>query len=648
MRKLSLAVLAAVVLAAVTAASAPANTYCVAPKTGCGVTNDFGTISSALLIAAAAPGADTILLGAATYGEDGLRYDGADPVTLVGKGRDLTTIQRATPLASSTTLSGRGPLSLRSLRVRLLAANDVRPFDTQGTLFEDLRIDAEPGVTAPQGPRLSADGAVLRDAEIELPVGGQCLVLAAPERAFVRVEDVHVEGCSAAVRQSGGGSSLLARLLIESNYGIDAGGGILTLDDSLLLISGGGVGVGLSQGSSRHTEVLVRQSTIVGRGGGIGLTNFNHLAPSTSQLTAYDVIVRGFGTSVERDAGAGSTANMELDHVSYDRDTVTSTGTGSLVTTNAFDDPDPRFLDAAGGNYRLAADSPLVDLDEIPLFILAPYVEPLTDFDGTLRIVNGRRDLGAFERAFAPVATTGDASAVGLDSATVAGSLDTGGAIGTWKILYGPTAAYGSATASQPLPAALGPQAVSAALGALSAGTSYHYAVKLTTVMGTVTGADRTFATAVATTAPLPGRPGPSADPASLTRLKLAPAAFAAAGSGATVAAASSGRAPPVGSRLTFTLSADAAVSFTVKRLAGEVRVRGRCLPPRRGLRGRRCTRETQVGRAFSYAARAGRPALRFSGRVGGRRLAPGRYVLTAQPAGGAAQRVAFRILRPR
>src|ERR1044072_624813 len=86
MRKLSLALLAAAALTAATAASASANTYCVAPKTGCGVTNDFGTIASALGSAAASPGADTILLGAATYSEDDLRYDGASVATPLGAG----------------------------------------------------------------------------------------------------------------------------------------------------------------------------------------------------------------------------------------------------------------------------------------------------------------------------------------------------------------------------------------------------------------------------------------------------------------------------------------------------------------------------------------------------------------------------------
>jgi len=106
--------------------------------------------------------------------------------------------------------------------------------------------------------------------------------------------------------------------------------------------------------------------------------------------------------------------------------------------------------------------------------------------------------------------------------------------------------------------------------------------------------------------------------------------------------------APAVGARLGFALSADATVTLVVNRLVPGVRVRGRCLPPRRGRTGRRCTRELPVGRAIRLAARQGATSLRFSGRIGGRRLAPGRYVLIAQPAGGDAKRVRFRILRPR
>lgn len=653
MRQVLVVVLATAAFGVV-AAPAAADVYCVAPASGCDGAHSVGTVAAGLAAAAVNANADTVQLGAATYSEDDLRYDGAGVVTLVGAGRDQTTIQRATPLDNAYTLSGFGRLNLRSLRVRLIASSQPRAFSTQGKLFEDLRIDAAPGVTSPQGAYLNADEALLRDSEIELPLGGQCVFVSVPRNFRARVEDVHIDGCSSAVRNGGGGLTALVRLFIESAYGVDSGAGDVLLDDSLLLIGPGGTGASVALGTPAGASLVVRQTTIVGRGSGDGVVSFNHAYQSRAQVVVYDTIVRGFGQSVVRDGGAaGQFADIELDFVSYDRDTLVSTGPGNLVTTNAFDDPDPRFLDPAAGDYRLAADSPLVDQDAIPLF----FNEPETDYDGSLRIVNDRRDLGAFERAFAPAATTGSAAAIGLDTATIPGALDTGGALGTWRVLYGPTAAYGSATAPQALPAAIGPQTVGAVLSGLSAGTGYHYAVELTTVMGTATGADGTFTTTAVSPPPPPPTPGPNPGPGPgpsavpvLTGLRLVPATFVAPSRGPTLAVASAPRARvwSVGSQLRFTLSADATVAFTVKRKLPGVRSGRRCLAPRRGRVGRRCTRELQVGRAIQHAARAGATRLRFSGRVGGRALALGSYVLVAQPVGGAPQRVAFRIVQPR
>jgi hypothetical protein len=56
------------------------------------------------------------------------------------------------------------------------------------------------------------------------------------------------------------------------------------------------------------------------------------------------------------------------------------------------------------------------------------------------------------------------------------------------------------------------------------------------------------------------------------------------------------------------------------------------------------------AGRRIKGAAlangKAGRNTLRFSGRIGAKALRPGRYRLVLTPAGGAAVRAKFRILR--
>lgn len=111
------------------------------------------------------------------------------------------------------------------------------------------------------------------------------------------------------------------------------------------------------------------------------------------------------------------------------------------------------------------------------------------------------------------------------------------------------------------------------------------------------------------------GGAGPRPDPVpELRKLKLAPKRFAV------------GPRPEAGSRLGFRLSEPARVRFVVKL---------------RGAKG---------GRSFTRAGSRGRNAFGFSGRVRGRSLAPGRYVLRAvatDAAGGtsAPRSVAFTIL---
>jgi len=110
-----------------------------------------------------------------------------------------------------------------------------------------------------------------------------------------------------------------------------------------------------------------------------------------------------------------------------------------------------------------------------------------------------------------------------------------------------------------------------------------------------------------------PASSGPARPPAAaaITRLSARPRAFRPArrGRGGTV--------------LRFTLPSAGRVTLTARTTAGR-RVRGRLV-----IRGR-----------------AGANRVRFSGRLGGRRMRPGRYVLTLTSAAGARARLAVRVLR--
>ena len=123
---------------------------------------------------------------------------------------------------------------------------------------------------------------------------------------------------------------------------------------------------------------------------------------------------------------------------------------------------------------------------------------------------------------------------------------------------------------------------------------------------------------------------------------------FAAAPRGGSIAQ----RRVPIGATVSYRLSEAATVRFTVERQSAGRRVRRRCVKPNRGNRRRPpCTRYVRVRGSFVHPGRAGPNSFRFTGRVGGRKLAPARYRLVAigRDAAGnasAAKRASFRIVR--
>jgi len=140
----------------------------------------------------------------------------------------------------------------------------------------------------------------------------------------------------------------------------------------------------------------------------------------------------------------------------------------------------------------------------------------------------------------------------------------------------------------------------------------------------------------------------------SLSSLALSSKVFRAAKSGASVVAAGKPR-PPVGAKLSFGLTRRIGVGFTVQRRARGRKVGNRCVRAKRSNRGKAsCRRLVAVKGSFSVAAaktRIGKNTVRFRGRVGGKRLKPGSYLLTARAQGsgrgeGKPLRTAFRIVR--
>jgi WD40 repeat protein len=148
--------------------------------------------------------------------------------------------------------------------------------------------------------------------------------------------------------------------------------------------------------------------------------------------------------------------------------------------------------------------------------------------------------------------------------------------------------------------------------------------------------ATRTLVVPVSTAGPTPY----------LSSLSLRPSSLRAAPSGPSVAATRT----RTGSTLAYADSQAATTFFLVKRGKAGIRRGTACVPRPAGRRGGRlCTRLITLG-GFTHHDRAGANRLHFTGRLRGRKLAPGVYELTATPSaagrvGGTLARL-FRILR--
>lgn len=649
-RTARLAVLACAALL-IAAPGASAATLCVAPRTGCEV--DVLTIFNAMNIAASLPDADRIELGAKAYTETPLDYAGAGPVEIVGQGATQTSLTRPATNSGAVFVDSGGPVTLRDLTVQIPAGSGSFPQPvgvrtSSPVTLSDVRVRADLLAGAPVGLQFAAD-ATVDHVDVDLTAAGAGTgVAAAAASGTVSVSDSSVVAPTVALDAALGGLAIRRTTARAQGIGIRAQtASTVTVESSLVRVaSNAGTGLGAYHGPTAGgaTSLTARHVTVVGVAGSsskaLVASNTVGTTPASTVIVR-DSILSTWDYTAYRYSSAGP-ASVVVDHsIAGPGGTTSSSGQGSLTLDPTVVDVDPLFTNPGSGDYTLGAASPAVNQDPDPL----QAGESATDLVGAARIIGGARDYGAYERASAPAVLTGAATVLGTSAAQIDGSVDPGGLTTTWRVRFGPTAAYGAATAAVALPAGATPVAVSAPLSGLAPGTTYHYAVEATNALGTATGADRTLTT-TATGPPSGGLPGgggttPSPGPLRLSALAVRPSSFRAQRRGASLGAR--------GAAVSYRLNRAETVVFSVRRLTSGVR-RGRtCVAsPRHGARrARRCTREVTVRGGFTHAGRLGANRVVFTGRVGGRALARGRYVLLALPRGlrpATASRAAFAV----
>ena len=106
----------------------------------------------------------------------------------------------------------------------------------------------------------------------------------------------------------------------------------------------------------------------------------------------------------------------------------------------------------------------------------------------------------------------------------------------------------------------------------------------------------------------------------------------------------------PVKLSITYTLDAPATVTFTLKRSSPGRRVNGKCVKPTsKNRKHKRCTQLVTVPGKITTDGFAGTGRFTFTGQIGGTRIGPGSYQITATPSAGGTngtpQNVTFQIV---
>jgi hypothetical protein len=96
--------------------------------------------------------------------------------------------------------------------------------------------------------------------------------------------------------------------------------------------------------------------------------------------------------------------------------------------------------------------------------------------------------------------------------------------------------------------------------------------------------------------------------------------------------------------KISYTLNGAATVTFTLERKAAGRKVNGKCVKPT-GKHQQPCKRMVTVPGELVKSGATGDNTFTFDGKIGGHKLGPGSYQLTATPTGGKPSQISFKIV---
>ena len=617
------------------AAAAPvasADTYCVHhatnPCTTSGPTvHDEGSdLQTALDDALNRAGADDVLIGPGTFTKAaGFYYQYTDAVTVTGAGADVTVLKADPGSAAVLTLHGPEGTTLSDVTIDGTgqASYGLYMASPEPVTVHSAATATHVKVINGSGSFIAAflkDGATLSGSELH---GGDLNGVAIQaDRDGATLLDDRVSGYTGVLSLIGADVAARRLTVVDVvSLGLRSAGGQMTVD-GLLLHKTGGFAVGADGGG----KMTLRSATLIGQGPTTRAFDVESTTATTSALTVTNSILRGFTDLGVCFGNNGGTANLTLGFDDVHVGTTACSGPGTFTPGTGNVDIEPGFVDEDAGDYRLRFDSELIDAGDPTCQMLCQN----SDLDHLTRPVDGdndgtaTRDIGAYEyqrRAPVAVATADPTSAITAqtvsfsaagssdadhgDSLTYAWSFDDGGAA-TGQAVTHAFAAGGAHTGTVTVTDSAG--AASTAVASVSVTAPAVVVDPPVVIVPPVV------------IAPLPVR---DTVPPALSKVSLSPSTFRVS----SRSTATSAKAPK-GSSIRFTLSEKAKVVVTIKAVRGGITVGKSCVAPsRKHPRGKRCDRT--VGTLTRAVEPAGSDRIAFSGRIGRKALARGRYIVS-------------------
>ncbi len=620
-------------------AVASANVYCVNEPVcvKAGGTNE-GTEEIALhgaLANAEAHSGSTVVIGPGTYTRaKGFEYSGV-PVTIRGAGAGSTILTTPSEVGGYVFKLNSASATLSNVGVAIAADESQRGIELRAGTVEHVSISGGGGKDVPTG--LAISGGVFSDGSIEMSESETTTGVDASGGEVIGSTITGSYGVDAST------AATIRGCRIAANSPVEAYSANVIIEDTLLDLRGSGNwGVGFAALEGNSVTATLRGLTIVNGGSGsVGLevraydpeTKATHAVLALEDSIISHVTHAIVETASESDATVAATSDYSSYETAEDLATPENGGAtptlgdeNPVSTTPDFIHPIFGAKSFTEGNWALLASSPLIGAGRPSSLAAGEYA---LDAAGNPRIVDGARDVGAFEyQRGAPVVSASASSATATVGHEVSFSgsasvLEPGDAIAGYQWSFDDGAVV--------------PAGADATHAFSTPGT--HAATLTATDLVGIEGAAVVH---VVVTAEPAINTGPPLPPPRLISLGISHHSFRAARSGPSV---SKGRE---GSKVTFTLLDAGRVTFTVEQLRiGIVRGHACVAPSHKGAHGRHCTRDVLRRGSFARQGVAGANSFRFTARLGGGTLPPGNYLLVATYSGHGAKetaRVSFRV----